>query len=157
MEWGIHVMDVQLQLCDAIMSTWTKIWEEGSWYLVESSQGRHNTVLEAKGSDLLKSTVYLHTQTYMYILNHFTALQDPDPGLSNHCCSYWCLKRVIILPPAGYFIICTQWWWMDWTEGCPSTFSWDNSGNKGVIICMFFKIGVYVLRALSPTRTVFEK
>ncbi len=46
-------MDVQLtnlqQLCDAIMSIWTKISEEFFQHIVESIQRRINAVLKAKG------------------------------------------------------------------------------------------------------------
>ncbi len=46
-------MDVQTtnlqQLCDAIMSIWTKISEEGFKHLVESVSRRIKAVLKAKG------------------------------------------------------------------------------------------------------------
>ncbi len=46
-------MDVQptnlQQLCDAIMSIWTKISEEYFQHLVESMQQRNKAVLKAKG------------------------------------------------------------------------------------------------------------
>ncbi len=52
-EREIHIMDVQptnlQQLCDAIMSIWTKISEECFQHLVESMPRRMKTVLMAKG------------------------------------------------------------------------------------------------------------
>ncbi len=49
----IHIMDVQptnlQQLCDAIMSIWTKISEECFQHLVESMPRRIKAVLKAKG------------------------------------------------------------------------------------------------------------
>ncbi len=51
-EREIHIMDVQTtnlqQLCDAIMSIWTKISEECFQHLVESMPRRIKTVLKAK-------------------------------------------------------------------------------------------------------------
>lgn len=53
-ERDIHIMDVQpttlQQLCDAIMSIWTKISEECFQRLVESRLQRIKAVLKAKGS-----------------------------------------------------------------------------------------------------------
>ncbi len=52
-EREIHIMNVQptnlQQLCDAIMSIWTKISEECFQHLVESISWRIKTVLKAKG------------------------------------------------------------------------------------------------------------
>ncbi len=52
-EWEIRIMDVQLtnlqQLCDVIMSIWTKISEECFQHLVESMPQRIKAVLKAKG------------------------------------------------------------------------------------------------------------
>ncbi len=52
-KWQIHIMDVQptnlQQLCDAIMSIWTKISEECFQHLVESMPWRIKAVLKAKG------------------------------------------------------------------------------------------------------------
>ncbi len=52
-EREIHIMDVQTtnlqQLCDAIMSIWTKISEECFQHLVESMPQRIKAVLKAKG------------------------------------------------------------------------------------------------------------
>ncbi len=52
-EWEIRIMDVQLtnlqQLCDAIMSIWTKISEECFQHLVESMAWRIKAVLKKKG------------------------------------------------------------------------------------------------------------
>ncbi len=52
-EREIHIMDVQptnlQQLCDAIMSIWTKISEECIQHLVESMPRRIKAVLKAKG------------------------------------------------------------------------------------------------------------
>ncbi len=52
-EREIHIMDVQptnlQQLCDAIMSIWTKLSEECFQHLVESMQRRIKAVLKAKG------------------------------------------------------------------------------------------------------------
>ncbi len=52
-KWEIRVMDVLptnlQQLCDAIMSIWTKISEECFQHLVESKPRRINAVLKAKG------------------------------------------------------------------------------------------------------------
>ncbi len=52
-EREILIMDVQLtnlqQLCDAIMSIWTKISEECFQHLVESMPRRTKTVLKTKG------------------------------------------------------------------------------------------------------------
>ncbi len=52
-EWEIRIMDVQptnlQQLCDAIMSIWTKISEECFQHLVESMPRRIKAVLKAKG------------------------------------------------------------------------------------------------------------
>ncbi len=52
-EQEIRIMDVQLtnlqQLCDAIMSIWTKISEEGFQHLVESMPRIIKAVLKAKG------------------------------------------------------------------------------------------------------------
>ncbi len=52
-EREIRIMDVQptnlQQLCDAIMSLWTKISEECFQHLVESIPRRIKAVLEAKG------------------------------------------------------------------------------------------------------------
>ncbi len=52
-EWEIRIMDVQStnlqQLCDAIMSIWTKISEEFFQNLVESMPQRNKAVLKAKG------------------------------------------------------------------------------------------------------------
>ncbi len=57
-EREIHIMDVQptnlQQLCDAIMSIWTKISEECFQHLVESMPRRIKVVLKAKGG----STMY---------------------------------------------------------------------------------------------------
>ncbi len=51
-EWVIRIMDVHLtnlqQLCDAIMSIWTKISEECFQHLVESMPRRIKAVLKAK-------------------------------------------------------------------------------------------------------------
>ncbi len=51
-EREIHIMDVQptnlQQLCDAIMSIWTNISEEGFKHLVESMPWRIKAVLKAK-------------------------------------------------------------------------------------------------------------
>ncbi len=51
-EWEIHIMDVQpinlQQLCDAIMSIWTKISEECFQHLVESMPRRIKIVPKAK-------------------------------------------------------------------------------------------------------------
>ncbi len=56
-------MDVQptnlLQLRDAIMSIWTKIFEECFQNLVESMPRRINAVLKAKGGPPGTSKVYL--------------------------------------------------------------------------------------------------
>ncbi len=53
-EREIHIMDVQMinlqQLCDAIMSIWTKISEECFQHLVESMPRRIKAVLKAKGA-----------------------------------------------------------------------------------------------------------
>ncbi len=53
MEREICIMDVQTtnlqQLCDAIMSIWTKISEECFQHLVESTPRRTKAVLKAKG------------------------------------------------------------------------------------------------------------
>ncbi len=53
-EREIHIMDVQptnlQQLCDAIMSIWTKIYEECIQHLVESMTRRIKAVLKAKGA-----------------------------------------------------------------------------------------------------------
>ncbi len=46
-EREIHIMDVQL--CDAIISIWTKISEESFQHLVESMPRRIKVVLKAKG------------------------------------------------------------------------------------------------------------
>ncbi len=52
-EWKIRIMDVQLtnlqQLCNAIMSIWTKISEECFQDLVESMPRIIKAVLKAKG------------------------------------------------------------------------------------------------------------
>ncbi len=52
-EREIHIMDVQptnlQQLCDAIMSIWTKISEECFQHLVESMPRRIKAALKAKG------------------------------------------------------------------------------------------------------------
>ncbi len=52
-EWEIRIMDVQLtnlqQLCDAIMSIWTKISVYCLQHLVESMPRRIKSVLKAKG------------------------------------------------------------------------------------------------------------
>ncbi len=52
-EREIHIMDVQptnlQQLCDAIMTIWTKISEECFQHLVESMPRRINAVLKIKG------------------------------------------------------------------------------------------------------------
>ncbi len=52
-EREIHIMDVQStnlqQLCDAIMSIWTKVSEECFQHLVESMPRRIKAVLKAKG------------------------------------------------------------------------------------------------------------
>ncbi len=62
-EREIHIMDVQTtnlqQLCDAIMSIWTKISEECFQHLVESMPRRINAVLKAKGVQPGTSKVYL--------------------------------------------------------------------------------------------------
>ncbi len=52
-EWEIHIMDVQptnlQQLCDVIMSIWTKISKECFQHLVKSMPRRIKAVLKAKG------------------------------------------------------------------------------------------------------------
>ncbi len=62
-EREIHIMDVQptnlQQLCDAIISIWTKISEECLKHLVESVPQRIKTVLKAKWVQLGTSKVYL--------------------------------------------------------------------------------------------------
>ncbi len=62
-EREIHIMDVQTtnlqQLCDAIMTIWTKISEQCFQHLVESMTRRIKTVLKAKGVQPGTSTVYL--------------------------------------------------------------------------------------------------
>ncbi len=62
-EREIHIMDVQTtnlqQLCDAIMTIWTKISEECFQHLVESMPRRIKTVLKAKGVQPGTSKVYL--------------------------------------------------------------------------------------------------
>ncbi len=62
-EREIHIMDVQptnlQQLCDAIMSIWTKISEECFQHLVESMPRRIKTVLKAKAVQPGTSKVYL--------------------------------------------------------------------------------------------------
>ncbi len=51
-EWEIHIMDVQptnlQQLCEALMSIWTKISEECFQHLVKSMPQRIKAVLKAK-------------------------------------------------------------------------------------------------------------
>ncbi len=62
-EREIHIMDVQptnlQQLCDAIMSIWTKISEECFQHLVESMPRRIKAVLKTKGVQPDTSKVYL--------------------------------------------------------------------------------------------------
>ncbi len=62
-EREIHIMDVQTtnlqQLCDAIMTIWTKISEECFQHLVESMPRRIKSVLKIKGVQPGTSKVYL--------------------------------------------------------------------------------------------------
>ncbi len=62
-EREIHIMDVQptnlQQLCDAIMTIWTKISEECFQHLVESVSRRIKTVLKTKAVQPGTSKVYL--------------------------------------------------------------------------------------------------
>ncbi len=62
-EREIHIMNVQTtnlqQLCDAIMSIWTKISEECFQHLVESMPRRIKLVLKSKGVQTGTSKVYL--------------------------------------------------------------------------------------------------
>ncbi len=62
-EQEIHIMDVQStnlqQLCDAIMTIWTKISEECFQHLVESMPRRIKAVLKAKGVQPGTSKLYL--------------------------------------------------------------------------------------------------
>ncbi len=78
-EREIHIMDVQptnlQQLCDAIMSTWTKISEECFQHLVESMPQRIKLFLKAKGVQtgtnkvyLIKSPVSVNLYIVIYIL-----------------------------------------------------------------------------------------
>ncbi len=74
LEREIHIMDVQptnlQQLCDAIMSTWTKISEECFQHLVESMPRRINAVLKATGTSkvyLIKWLVSVCVCIYIYI------------------------------------------------------------------------------------------
>ncbi len=60
-EREIHIMDVQTtnlqQLCDAIMTIWTKISEECFQHLVESMPWIIKTALKAKGSNPVLASV----------------------------------------------------------------------------------------------------
>ncbi len=76
-EREIHIMDVQTtnlqQLCDAIMTIWTKISEECFQHLVESMPRRIKAVLKENGGQPGTSKVYLikwpiHTHTH-YVHN----------------------------------------------------------------------------------------
>ncbi len=62
-EREIHIIDVQTtnlqQLCDAIISIWTKISEECFQHLVESMPRRIKAVLTEKGVQPGTSKVYL--------------------------------------------------------------------------------------------------
>ncbi len=70
-EREIHIMDVQLtklqQLCDAIVSIWTKISEDCFHHLVESMPWRIQAVLDAKGVQPGTSKVYLIKCRWVYI------------------------------------------------------------------------------------------
>ncbi len=83
-EREIHIMDVQptnlQQLCDAIMSIWTKISEEYFQHFVESMPQIMKAVLKAKGFQPGTSNVYIikwpvsvhtHTQTQLYLKKKF--------------------------------------------------------------------------------------
>ncbi len=75
-EREIHIMDVQLtnlqQLCDAIMSIWTKVSEECFQHLVESMPRKIKEVLKAKGVQPGTSKVYLiKWPVSVYMINFF--------------------------------------------------------------------------------------
>ncbi len=79
-EREIHIMDVQTtnlqQLCDAIMTIWTKISEECFQHLVESMPRRIKAVLKEKGVQPGTSKVYLikwpiHTHTHTLCTQFF--------------------------------------------------------------------------------------
>ncbi len=74
MEREIRIMDVQptnmQQLCDAILSKWTKISEECFQHIVESMPRRIKAVLKAKGVQPSTSKVYLikwPVSVYIYL------------------------------------------------------------------------------------------
>ncbi len=71
-EQEIHIMDVQptnqQQLCDAIMSIWTKISEECFQHLVESMPRSIKAVLKAKGGPQTRYIyIYIYIYIYMYV------------------------------------------------------------------------------------------
>ncbi len=78
-ERQIRIMDVQptnlQQLCDAIMSIWTKISEECFQQLVESMSRRIKAVLKAKGVP----TIPVSTPVFPGSLLYFTPISRPLP------------------------------------------------------------------------------
>ncbi len=84
-EREIHIMDVQptnlQQLCDAIMSIWTKISEECLQHLVESMPRRIKTVLKTKEvqpgtSKLYQSGQWVCVCVYIYIYILYIYVMD---------------------------------------------------------------------------------
>ncbi len=105
-EREIHIMDVQptnlQQLCDAIVSIWTKISEECFQHLVESMPRRIKAVLKTKvgptryqqgvPNKVASECVYIYIYIYIYIciyiyikdqLMAFTALRETGQPLLN--------------------------------------------------------------------------
>ncbi len=74
-EREIRIMDVQptnlQQLCDAIMSIWTKISEECFQHLVESMPWRIKAVLNAKGGPTQYQHGVPNKVACKYILTHY--------------------------------------------------------------------------------------
>ncbi len=94
----MNVQTINLQqLCDAIMSIWSKISEECFQHLVESMTRRIKTVLKAKGVQpstskvcLIKWPVSIYMYIYIYIYIHIYIYIFPRYVLRNIFSSKTC-------------------------------------------------------------------
>ncbi len=81
LEREIYIMEVQptnmQQLCDAIMSIWTKISEECFQHLVESMPWRFKAVLKAKGVQPGAGKVHLKWPVSVCIYIHAYCIRSP--------------------------------------------------------------------------------
>ncbi len=140
-EREILIMDVQTtnlqQLCDAIMSIWTKISEECFQHLVESVPRRIKTVLKPKGVQPGTNKVYQIKCTLFWKKNIQLC---PDGSM---CCFSqishernvkWLVNIISCFPALRGLAMAERWWiCADVSEMCSSFVSQSTTHSAGVL------------------------